>query len=240
MAEQSPTQTEQDSTIYFWNLQALPQAIPEIFTPTADNHNTLGRGTVILFRHGDMDLVLRHYQRGGFVRHFIRDLYFGSEVQNTRMWREFRLLLRLRELDLPVPTPIAARCCKTGPFLYRGDLITQLIPASKTLAQTLQNHPLSDAQWSDLGKLLACFHQHGVYHADLNANNILLNEQGQFFLLDFDRGEIREPAATWQQNNLDRLLRSLRKLQARHSPFHWHDNSWQLVLNAYRQASQKL
>lgn len=240
MAEQSPTQTEQDSTTYLWNLQALPQATPEVFTPRDHRHNTLGRGTAILFHHDGLDLVLRHYQRGGFVRHFIRDLYVGRNLQNTRMWREFNLLLHLRTLGLPVPVPIAARCCKAGPFLYRGDLITQLLPSTKTLAQTLQNRSLSDNQWQQLGETLARFHYKGVYHADLNANNILLDDQGQFFLIDFDRGEIREPAVGWQQNNLDRLLRSLRKLQTRHSTFQWQENSWQIVLSSYRRASQKL
>src|SRR5690606_9287058 len=130
-------------------------------------------------------------------------------------------LQELWQLALPVPQPVAARCEKIAPFLYRGDLITRRIPAARTLAETLRDQPLAEELWSALGATLARFHRHGVYHADLNANNILLDDSGHFYLLDFDRGEQRRPETAWQRNNLDRLLRSLHKLQRLHNVFHF-------------------
>jgi 3-deoxy-D-manno-octulosonic acid kinase len=154
------------------------------------------------------------------------------------MWREFHLLQTLWQLQLPVPQPVAARCEKLGPFLYRGDLITQRIPASRTLAETLRAQPVSSELWRELGATLARFHEHGAYHADLNANNILLDENGRFYLIDFDRGDKRHPDAAWQQNNLDRLQRSLNKLQRLHEPFYFSPSEWAALQRGYRQNSK--
>jgi 3-deoxy-D-manno-octulosonic acid kinase len=64
-----------------------------------------------------------------------------------------------------------------------------------------------------VGAEIARFHAHGVYHADLNAHNILLTD-ASVWLIDFDRGELRHPARAWQQANLARLKRSLLKIGA--------------------------
>lgn len=239
MPDSSFLQTQQDSSIYLWNPQLLRNPDTSMFTetPSADlQHNTLGRGTVVMFPYENLELVRRHYQRGGLVRHISRDIYLGRSVEKTRMWREFFLLQQLWQLQLPVPQPIAARCEKLAPFLYRGDLITRRIPHTRTLAETLRSESLTIGLWRELGAVLARFHKDGVYHADLNANNILLDRAGLFHLIDFDRGEIRKPDRVWQQNNLDRLLRSLHKLQGMHVPFHFTADAWTALQNGYRQA----
>jgi 3-deoxy-D-manno-octulosonic acid kinase len=50
-----------------------------------------------------------------------------------------------------------------------------------------------------------------VQHADLNAHNIMLGENGEVWLLDFDRGRLRTPGS-WRGRVLDRLARSLAKI----------------------------
>jgi 3-deoxy-D-manno-octulosonic acid kinase len=64
-----------------------------------------------------------------------------------------------------------------------------------------------------VGALVARFHRAGIWHADLNAHNVLV-APGQLYLIDFDRGRQRGPAETWQRANLQRLRRSLVKLGA--------------------------
>jgi 3-deoxy-D-manno-octulosonic acid kinase len=51
-----------------------------------------------------------------------------------------------------------------------------------------------------------------VQHADLNSRNIMLGEQGEVWVLDFDRGRLRAPGA-WSTRSLDRLARSLVKAE---------------------------
>ena len=66
------------STFYRWNAAILREITPEIFSPIpAADHtvNRLGRGAVVMFHYLNLHIVLRHYQRGGLVRFFNRDLY---------------------------------------------------------------------------------------------------------------------------------------------------------------------
>ena len=229
-------QINASETILF-DASRLDSLDPSLFRPQFDNNNVirLGRGTVYLFNYGSMSVVLRHYCRGGMVRHLIRDSYFYTGLDETRMWREFHLLQLLQEKGLPVPTPLAVRCVKTSLFSYRGDIVTEVIPQAQTLAQCLQEHELTPELWGSLGTVLASFHSAGVYHADLNANNIMLDNERRFYLIDFDRGELRSPdkGTLWAERNLQRLERSLRKLSVKHPVFHFLEHDWKALNDAY-------
>ncbi len=172
-----------------------------------------GRGAVWFVRGAFGDGVLRHYRRGGLIARVNRDRYLWQGEDATRSFREFRLLAELRDRGLPVPTPLMAGYSRDGMF-YRADLLTALIPAAQTLAQRLRADFPAAAIWHRLGETLALFHAQGAYHADLNAHNVMLDANGQAWLIDFDRGELRATAQDWQRGNLQRLLRSLRKLGA--------------------------
>ncbi|MBN1377703.1 MAG: 3-deoxy-D-manno-octulosonic acid kinase [Gammaproteobacteria bacterium] len=190
-----------------------------------------GRASTLFFLWQNQEHVLRHYHRGGVVGNFIRDQYLWTGLNRTRAWREWHLLARLIELDLPVPVPVAARIQRNG-LCYRADLITERITDTESLADTLTQSALSDQVWEQLGIVIAKFHRAGVDHADLNAHNILLHDS-QVYLIDFDRGRIRNRACCWQQKNLRRLLRSLKKLKKAREHFHFIDENWLTLLRGY-------
>lgn len=205
-------------------------------TAQQQNHSTnqLGRGTAYFFTYRQRGMVLRHYRRGGLFRHFLRNQYLFSGWRNTRMWREFQMLLTLAEQGLPVALPLAARCVKTSPVTYTGSLVTAVIENSQTLATYLTQAPLDETSWRVLGALLARFHRAGADHADLNAHNILVDSQGQFHIIDFDKGVIRKQRGNWQTNNLSRLKRSLQKLdRLGDQPLHFAEDDWRTLLKAY-------
>ena len=169
-----------------------------------------GRGTVAFIRDSGRRWVLRHYRRGGFVARFVDDAYFYTGAARTRSFLEWRLLRRLREWDLPVPVPVAARYVKSG-LLYRADLITEELPSRLTLAAALASGALAPGAWSAIGRCIGRLHAHGVQHADLNAHNLLLGSGGEVHVVDFDRGRIRE-RGDWERSVLARLRRSLDKV----------------------------
>ncbi len=172
---------------------------------------TAGRGEVQFIDAPFGAAVWRHYRRGGLVARFNRDRYwFGSE-ERTRGFRELRVLDRLAGAGLPVPTPLAARYRRVGPW-YRADLMTAEIAAARTVAELLAARASLD--WVALGRCIAGFHARGLWHADLNAHNLMVDAAAKVWLIDFDRAEFRAPASGWQQDNLARLLRSLRKIGA--------------------------
>lgn len=167
-----------------------------------------GRGRAYFLDGGDTEWVLRHFRRGGLVGRLVHDRYLFTGVNRSRPFREARLLARLADSGLPVPRPVAARVAVDLPF-YRGDLISERVPG-EPLSRWLKRDETDAALFRSVGRVVRRFHEHGVFHADLNAHNILVSE-GEIHLIDFDRGGIRRPGR-WQQANMVRLTRSLHKL----------------------------
>jgi 3-deoxy-D-manno-octulosonic acid kinase len=171
-----------------------------------------GRGGVAIIATPAGECVLRHYRRGGLVASLMGDRYLWMGADRTRPFTEFRLLGEIARLGLPGPSVVAARYCRHGVF-YTADLITRRIEGAKTLAECLALGQLDDKLAEEVGALVARFHRVGIWHADLNAHNVLVTAD-ELFLIDFDRGQQRRPADAWQQANLQRLRRSLVKLGA--------------------------
>ncbi len=176
--------------------------------------------------------VLRHYYRGGLIAKLTRDQFVYSGMEQTRGFREVSLLQTMLEMGLPVPKPIGARVSRKGLF-YTADLLMEKIEG-KDLVAKLKEGQLSEKLWNKIGKSIANFHQNGIYHADLNAHNILLDEAEQCWLIDFDRCEQRAIHSAWQQQNLERLKRSFVKEQGLHRQFYFDKNSWQCLLAGYQ------
>lgn len=192
-----------------------------------------GRGSIAFVQHEDQHWVLRHYRRGGFIARFSADRYWWNGADQTRSFREWRLLAELCRRDLPVPAPVAA-CYVRHRFRYSADLITEAIENAVTLTQALKAAPLSEIEWRRIGETIARFHANGVHHTDLNANNILLQPStATVYLLDFDRGRIRL-RGSWEQSVLSRLHRSLTKLRSQNSAFHFSEREWQWLVDGLR------
>ena len=190
-----------------------------------------------MFEYSGCELVFKQYHRGGLAGRVVEKSYLYSRLPNTRVWREFNMLRAMREMGLPVPRPVAARCVSVPPLAYRGALITERVPDSRTLTDVLCERPVENEVWSKLGALIARFHCHNVYHADLNASNILLTGGGELYLIDFDKGSIRASLSRQDaDSNVARLRRSLDKLQKRHDTFHFSEENWQALESAYRTA----
>lgn len=177
-----------------------------------------GRGHAWFVSHDEGDFVLRHYRRGGAIEALLADRYLWTGIDATRAFREWRLLATLFCDGLPVPRPVAARVLRSG-CLYRADLVTRALPGVRSLADRLTEAQLPEAGWRKIGGCIRLFHDRGVYHADLNAHNILLDGDGRTYLIDFDKGKIRNRGVAWKTANLVRLRRSLEKLADRSPRF---------------------
>jgi 3-deoxy-D-manno-octulosonic acid kinase len=170
----------------------------------------LGRGDAQFFHYDGLNLVLRHFRRGGFVRHFNEDRYLGVSKDASRSFREWRLLADLWLRGLPVPRPVAASFSRRS-LLYRAALVMVQLENTRPLSRLLRDGDCSHDICSGIGMVLRNFHDAQVYHADLNAHNILIDLQGRPYLIDFDRGGFRR-GDHWKQGNLRRLERSLHKV----------------------------
>ncbi|KFZ36248.1 3-deoxy-D-manno-octulosonic acid kinase [Shewanella mangrovi] len=194
-----------------------------------------GRNITWFVAHESERWALRHYWRGGLIAKLIKDAYPFSGYENTRAFAELQLLEQLYDEGFAVPKPIAAQVVRSG-FVYRADILTKLLPNAQDLVGLLAERALTDTEWQALGQLIAKFHHRGVYHADLNAKNILLSD-GQFYLIDFDRGELRDATPDWQRSNMERLLRSFRKEHGKQPTLAFDEHCWQQLIAGYQQVN---
>ncbi len=191
-----------------------------------------GRGTTFFIQHQGRDFVLRHYQRGGLVSRISNDHYLWLGLRFSRPWREWILLEKMQAKGLPVPAPAAIQVERKGIF-YKADIMMHRIPHSRTLMHILMTEELAEGYWISIGSVIRRFHEEGVYHADLNANNIMLDEGGRCYLIDFDKCGIRKPHLKWQKENLLRLKRSLNKISNSQEVFYFSDMNWRSLLRGY-------
>lgn len=190
-----------------------------------------GRGTTYFFRHNQQELVLRHYRRGGLIGKVINDQYLFKNLEETRAWQEFRLLAHMQTLALPAPAPVAAKVTRHGP-VYRADIIIKRIGDSQDVFTLLCRSALAEHTWLAIGACIRRFHNHDIYHHDLNIHNIMLDKQQKVWLIDFDKCSLKSNTS-YKMANLARLKRSLCKEYSKQPQFYFNEANWQALLAGY-------
>jgi 3-deoxy-D-manno-octulosonic acid kinase len=198
--------------------------------PSAEFIAGVGRGETLLIELAGMDCVLRHYYRGGVPGRFLNDQYLWTGQERVRSIREWDLLQEIAEAGLPAPIAVAARYVRRG-IWYTADLITRKIPDVTPFSHWLEQEEKDPRIWAVVGRCIAEFHAAGFCHADLNAHNLQIANDGRVYLLDWDRGERRAPGK-WRSSNLARLHRSCQKIsgsgRVQFTPREWVD-----LINGY-------
>lgn len=188
-----------------------------------------GRGSAWMVKSEQQKMMLRHYYRGGIPAKFIKDKYFWTGLNNSRSFSEYYLLNKMVAIGLPAPQAIAAQTCKKGLF-YQGNILIAYIKHQSTFAG-IMNSNNNEQNWKNIGQTIADFHNHGINHADLNAHNILINND-KTYLIDFDHSKQCKINNSWQQANIKRLKRSIDKLTEEKNTAA-NNTKWQALLNSY-------
>lgn len=214
--------TRRDFELSWWQSQANSEALSG------------GRGGSQKIHIQDQFFVLRQYLRGGLMAKFLHNQYLWTGFIHCRPFCENRVVNIAIDKKLLVPQVAAFLVQRTG-FFYRAAIISSYIVSQGTLASFLYERELPERQWTELGLLIKRLHQAGIYHADLNANNILIGKEMSFHLIDFDKAKIMPKEGAWRQQNINRLLRSLKKIQTRriqqNLAFHFNDDHWMALLS---------
>lgn len=222
----------------------INQILPNHFLPQGWPHaerlagqlGSGGRGNTLLVGNVPRQFVLRHYRRGGFLGKLVRDQYVWTGEEQTRSFAEWRMLAKMAEFGLRVPRPAAAQYVRRGTF-YTADLITVRIPKVRPLSAVLAAADRGAAFWQSIGAAIHEFHAAGVFHADMNAYNLQIDKKDRLWMLDFDKGCLKEPGP-WQQQTLSRLHRSLRKIKSLDPQLHFAQRNWKQLLEGYFEASR--
>jgi 3-deoxy-D-manno-octulosonic acid kinase len=142
----------------------------------------------------------------------------------TRAPRELVMSMFLRQLGIATPAVIGFVLYSAGPLLRRVDVFTAEVPNAEDLGVCLARETeREDRQhvWRATARLLQRLAQHGIWHPDLNAKNVLIvrataaeapERTTLAVVLDIDRVRLVVPGDPQVAGaNLERLLRSLRK-----------------------------
>lgn len=194
--------------------------------------STGGRQPVTRLLRLNTPMVLRHYYRGGLPARLSKDYFVFTGYLKSRCYLELTLLASMFEAGLPVPKPVAAKCQREG-VVYKADILMEEIENAKTLLECLSRAELKQALWAKIGSTIKRFHEFGIQHVDLNANNILIDDEENIFLIDFDRCKQRQYSSTWAEQGLSRLARSLKKEKARISNLYYQENMFLTLRQGY-------
>ncbi|QUM74920.1 3-deoxy-D-manno-octulosonic acid kinase [Moritella sp. 24] len=228
----------QDTRVLFFQDELKDEITPEYFDGAYWQRNNaiigsaFGRGITWFFKINHDEFVLRHYHRGGLIGKLIKDAYFYTGLESTRAYQEFVVTQKLIDKGLPAPKPIAGQVIKKGLF-YQADLITQKIEGANDLVAVLKDRALANDDYKQIGAMIRRFHDVELWHADLNTHNIILDGDGKWWLIDFDRCKFKSAADSWKKANLARLQRSFVKEKNKDSAFKWQSSDWDLLLAGY-------
>ena len=142
-----------------------------------------GRQSVVLTTLGAIGpVVVKPYARGGLVRHIVHRTYINWP--RSRAEKEFHWLKTVRRLGIRTPQPIAF--ANHGRFLGQCWLITMAITGQQSLAHTA-GQPNQGAIYQQVKAQIEVLIRHGIWHQDLHPGNILVDQDGQVYIIDFDK-----------------------------------------------------
>ncbi len=191
-----------------------------------------GRGGSIKIDLNGQAAILRQYRRGGLIKRISKDQYIWLGKSRSRPWREWCLLRAAKDAGLPVAKPLGACVWKAG-LTYRAAIITAYLENTETLADFLTHSTLDQTLWYQLGLVIKNMQTLGFRHTDLNANNLLIDQDSRIYIIDFDKGRRMKQLDNWQWSALYRLQRSLIKIDKQKS-LHYREDDWQALMDGYQ------
>lgn len=158
--------------------------------------------------------AVRHYRRGGAMAMHMEDRYL--RVGRPRPFREIEASCLARARGVRTPAVVAGATYVDGPY-YRCDLVTEVVPGVKTLADLLHEHDGTRGWLVSMGRagaLVRRLAEAGVFHVDLNARNVLMADDPdeEPWVVDLDRARILGRSSASVRDRMQvRLTRSIVK-----------------------------
>lgn len=185
-----------------------------------------GRKPLGELRMSEQRFVVRRFHHGGMLRWVTGHRFADPQ----RPFRELSLSVRLRELGVATPEVIAARARRAAVGGWILDLVTRRVEEARDLAEWLEalreggvGSTERRATIERVGAFVGRFHGLGLWHADLNPRNLLLDsgEDGPGVqVLDLDRSVLSPDLGPAERRaNLARLLRAVLRREGRGAPF---------------------
>ena len=202
---------------------ALAMALHELGTANSTDDTNPGagnrRGGFRVALPGIPELFVRRSRRGGAMRLFLDDLYFGFR---PRPVAELWVAAEAARRGVPLAEPMGAAVRWITPGLYRGFFITRAA-TGMTLWEFLRTDDDPSVRAYVLERAREAIEtmlQAGLHHPDLNLENLFVTPHRESFaviILDLDKARIhdRPVSAIARRRIAARLVRSAHKLDPR-------------------------
>ncbi len=138
-----------------------------------------------------------------------------------RALQEWAALQRFANLGLPSAEPLAVAELRRGGVLEGGGLVVRFLGGTEPLVDRLSSFAASPGATGEArellartGKLLRRMHDHGVWHRDLHAGNILVDKDaGSLHIIDLHTCVFLGKLARWQRRaGVAKLIHSVRSV----------------------------
>jgi 3-deoxy-D-manno-octulosonic acid kinase len=140
-------------------------------------------------------VVIKHYTRGGLIRHLVKQRYV--KWGKTRCQLEYDILNKVIDISVGAPKPVAY--AYQGRLCYRCWLVTREIEQQQTLARlSLTDVDRAFAVIGQIADNIATLIQNQILHVDLHPGNVLVDSNSRVYLIDFDK-------ARYSNQNKDKL-----------------------------------
>ena len=169
--------------------QQVKQLIKFFNLPKNNVNSALGGRTSIrvIRLQGIGSVVIKYYRRGGAIRRLIKKHYLRCGKRRCQI--EFELLQQVRSLGINAPEPVAF--AYRGRLFYQCWLVTRKIQDHQTLVQiSRSNEEQARMAMKAVVKQVSMLIKNKILHVDLHPGNVIVDNQNQIYLLDFDKGGI--------------------------------------------------
>ncbi|MDA1265491.1 MAG: hypothetical protein O2816_10475 [Planctomycetota bacterium] len=187
--------------------------------------DVVGRAPLFECELGGARYLVRRFRHGGLLRRLTGRRFLDAE----RPFRELCLSDSLLRLGIPTPRVVAARARSAG-FGWQLEVITPRLEGTIDLGTWLGRLRRDEAPATSRSTVLEAFgdlvrrmHLHGLLHADLQPNNVLVDESGlaasgvpRLHVLDLDRSAFAEISSRERRAQLVRLYRHVARTEAKH------------------------
>jgi len=195
-----------------------------------------GRGRVVSVALRGMPgdrMVVRKYEHGGIFAKVLGDVFAGP-LSRSRPLKELRVSALAAQKGLPVPEIIGVWVERHAGFFWRGYIYSREIPDAENLTVYLGRKERKEKGGVIRAVALVLRKLHGqkIYHGDLNAANILVQEKRdgiKVFLIDMDKSKII--SGFREKNGIRNLIRFSRSVDKMRLPVSGSDR--RLFMRAY-------
>jgi tRNA A-37 threonylcarbamoyl transferase component Bud32 len=166
-----------------------------------------GRGGVRQLPGG---FLIRHCKRGGALGGLLGDRHWSPKTA----WDEMQMSEKLMREGVAVAEVLGVRAEKRG-LAWRLDVVTRTIEDAATLRDVIAGERgFPRPPVAAVASAVRRMHDSGLWHADLNLQNILVTRDGDVRIIDLAGSKVKRPLP--ERARLDNLARLYRSLEKQH------------------------